>query len=116
MNPKLFVVTLWAEDVALSAHFYRDAIGLPLASHHDRPHFDLGGVYLTILKGKATVASASRFPSIAFSMDDLDVAIEHLQSHQVELPFGVEENNENRWVMIYDPAGNLIELAEFKQG
>ena len=47
MNPKLFVVTLWAEDVALNAHFYRDVIGLPLASHHDRPHFDLGGVHLT---------------------------------------------------------------------
>ena len=116
MNPKLFVVTLWAEDVALTAHFYSDAIGLALAPHHDRPHFDLGGVHLTILKGKSTVASASYFPCLAFSVDDLDAAIQLLQSYQLELPFGVEENNENRWVMIYDPAGNLIELAEFKKG
>jgi len=32
MNPKLYVITLWAEDVAQTAHFYRDAIGLPLAA------------------------------------------------------------------------------------
>jgi len=116
MNPKLFVVTLWAEDVAQTAHFYRDAIGLPLVSHHDRPHFDLGGSYLTILKGKTTAASEIRFPCIAFSVDNLDDAIHRLQAHQLKLPFGIEEDNANRWVMIYDPAGNLIELSEFKKG
>ncbi len=116
MNPKLFVLTLWAEDVTQAAHFYHDVIGLPLMPHHDRPHFDLGGIYLTILQGKATVTSESRFPCIAFSVENLDDAIQHLHSHQVKLPFGVEEDDNSRWVMIYDPAGNLIELAEFKKG
>jgi catechol 2,3-dioxygenase-like lactoylglutathione lyase family enzyme len=119
MNPKPFVITLWAEDVARTAHFYRDAIGLPLASpaaHHGHPHFDLDGIYLTIRKGKPMVAAESRFPCTAFSVDDLDAAIHRLQSHQVKLPFGIEEDGDNRWVMIYDPSGNLIELAEAKKG
>jgi catechol 2,3-dioxygenase-like lactoylglutathione lyase family enzyme len=116
MTPKLFVVTLWAEAVAQTAHFYRDVIGLPLVLHHDRPHFDLGGIFLTILKGKSTQESIRRFPCVAFSVDNLDTAIQRLESHHVELPFGVEEDEETRWVMFYDPGGNLIELAEIKKG
>jgi len=32
-----------------------------------------------------------------------------------ELPWGIEEDAGSRWVMLYDPAGNLIELACFNQ-
>jgi catechol 2,3-dioxygenase-like lactoylglutathione lyase family enzyme len=116
MNPKLFVITLWAEDVTQAAHFYRDVIGLPFIMHHDRPHFNLGGVYLTILEGRAVVETARRFPCVAFSVDSLDAVLEQLKAHQVDLPFGVEADEETRWVMFHDPAGNLIEIAEITQG
>jgi catechol 2,3-dioxygenase-like lactoylglutathione lyase family enzyme len=115
------VVSLWAEDVPTTTHFYRDAIGLrllPHHSHHDgRPHFDLGGTYLTILKGNpvpAQNAEPSHFPLIAFAIDDLDSAIERLRAHHVELPKDVTEGADSRWVMFHDPAGNLIELVQFK--
>ena len=122
LSPKrIAVVSLWAEDVPTAAHFYRDVIGLRLLSHHShhdgRPHFDLGGTYLTILKGKpvpAQNAEPSHFPLIAFAVDDLDSAIERLQAHQVELPRGVAEGADSRWVVFHDPAGNLIELVQFK--
>jgi catechol 2,3-dioxygenase-like lactoylglutathione lyase family enzyme len=119
---RVAVISLWAEDVATAAHFYRDVIGLPLLphlSHHDkRPHFELSGTYLTILKGKpvpAQDAEPSRFPLMAFAVDDLEPAIERLQAHHVELPWGVEENADARWVMFHDPASNLIEIVQFKQ-
>ena len=55
MHISLAVISLWAEDVAATAHFYRDVIGLKLVSHHgDRSHFDLGGAYLVILQGIVT--------------------------------------------------------------
>jgi len=118
MNPKLAVISLWAEDVATTAHFYRDVLGLRLLPHHDDgPHFDLGGIYLTILKGRSMPAQNSapdRFPIIAFAVDDLDAAVERLRTHHVELPRGVEEDANSRWVMFHDPAGNLIEIAQFK--
>lgn len=122
VTPKhIAVVSLWAEDVPAVAHFYRDVIKLrmlPHHSHHDkRPHFDVGGTYLTILKGKpvpAQNAEPSHFPLIAFAIGDLDSAIECLQAHQVELPRGVAEDTDSRWAVFHDPAGNLIELVQFK--
>ena len=118
MQPKLAVVSLWAEEVPAAAHFYRDVIGLRLLPHHgDRPHFDLGGVYLTILKGRPVPPqnpTPARFPVVAFAVDDLDQAVERLRAHHVDLPWGIEEDADSRWVMFHDPAGNLIELAHFK--
>ena len=61
MNPKLAVVSLWAEDVATTTHFYHDVIGLKLLMHDQhRPHFDLGGAYLVILKGRSLPPAAPR--------------------------------------------------------
>lgn len=118
MNARLAVVSLWAEDVPATAHFYRDVIGLRLLPHHgDRPHFDLGGIYLAILKGSprpAENARPSRFPIVAFAVRDLDDAVQQLRAQRVELPWGIEEDAGSRWVMFHDPAGNLIELAHFK--
>ncbi len=120
MNPRLAVISLWAEDVPRAAHFYKDVIGLHLVSHHgDRPHFDLGNAYLVILKGKsqpAQNADPQRFPVLAFAVDDLEKSIEQLKAHQVDLPWGVEEDDDSRWVTFRDPAGNLIELAQFNHG
>ncbi len=118
MFPKLAVVSLWAEDVATATHFYRDVIGLRLIDHHgDRPHFDLGGIYLTVLKGRPLPPIdpvPNRFPIVAFAVDALDSAIDRLRAHHVELPWGIEADSDSRWVMLRDPAGNLIEIAHFK--
>ena len=118
MSNKLAVVSIWAEDVPTATHFYRDVIELRLLEHHGgRPHFDLKGVYLTIIKGRpmpAQDAVPSRFPIIAFAVDDLAAAIARLHAHKVELPWGIEKDALSRWVMFHDPAGNLIELVQFE--
>jgi catechol 2,3-dioxygenase-like lactoylglutathione lyase family enzyme len=117
MNTRIAVVSLWAEDVPACAHFYRDVLELPLIGHHaQRPHFDLGGSTLVILKGKpapAREADPARFPLIALAVDDLQNATNRLRAHGVTLPWGVEQDPGARWVMFHDPAGNLIELVEF---
>jgi len=112
------VISLWAEDVPAAAHFYRDVIGLQLLSSHahgERPHFDLDGTYLTILQGKPVPAQDAEppdFPLVAFAVDDLAAAVERLRAHRVELPQGVQEGVNSRWVVFRDPAGNLVELVE----
>jgi catechol 2,3-dioxygenase-like lactoylglutathione lyase family enzyme len=120
MPPRLAVISLWAEDVPAAARFYREVIGLRLLPHHagQRPHFDLGGVYLTILTGRPQAARAAepeRFPLVAFAVDDLDAAAARLRAEGVALPWGVEADASSRWVMFHDPAGNLIELVSFKE-
>lgn len=116
-EPRLAVVSLWAEDVPATAHFYRDVIGLRLLPHHhgDRPHFDVA--YLTLLKGCPTPAQDSipaRFPLVAFAVEDLEATMERLRAHHVELPWGIEEDACSRWAIFRDPAGNLIEIVWFK--
>jgi catechol 2,3-dioxygenase-like lactoylglutathione lyase family enzyme len=117
MNPRIAVVSIWAEDVQATAHFYRDVVGLRLLSHHHgQPHFDLDGSFLTILKGRpvpAQDAEPSRFPLIAFAVNDLEAAVARLRAHDVELPWGIEGDARSRWVMFHDPAGNLVELVQF---
>jgi predicted enzyme related to lactoylglutathione lyase len=114
------VISLWAEDVPAAVHFYRDVVGLQLLPSHPhhgkRPHFDLDGTYVTILQGKpvpAQDAEPSHFPLVAFAVGDIDSAVERLRAHRVELPQGVQEGVDSRWVVFSDPAGNLVELVEF---
>ena len=117
MVTSIAVVSLWAEDVPAAMHFYQDILGLRLLPHaHERPHFDVGGIYLTILKGRpvpAQDAAPNRFPLIALAVDDLDAAEQNLRLHGVELPWGIEADADSRWVMFHDPAGNLVELVQF---
>ena len=119
-EPGLAVVSLWAEDVPTTAHFYRDVLGLRLVPPHGAtasPHFDLGGTYLIILQGQprpAENAVPARFPVVAFEVEDWESAVERLRTHGVALPWGVEEDAGSRWAMFYDPASNLIEIAQFK--
>lgn len=111
------MISLRAMDVPAAAHFYRDVLGLPLMGHFtgDRPHFDLGGTLLTILPGQPALPPnpQPRFPVVAFSIPDLESALDRLRAHKVDLPWGVEENSGSRWVMFHDPGGNLVELVEF---
>jgi len=116
--PRLAVVSLRAEDIFTTVHFYRDVIGLRLMHHHGhQPAFDLGNdCHLVIIQGKPAMYDenlGSRFPVIAFAVQNLDQAIGRLQTNNVEMPWGIETNDQARWVEFFDPAGNLIELAEF---
>jgi catechol 2,3-dioxygenase-like lactoylglutathione lyase family enzyme len=117
MNARFAVVSLWAEDVPTTAHFYRDVLQLHLLPHHGgRPHFEVDGVYLTILNGKprpAQDAEPAHFPLFALAVDDLDAALVPLHAHGIDLPWGIEREGQSRWAKFHDPAGNLIELVEF---
>ena len=115
--PRVAVVALWAGDVPRAAHFYRAVIGLNLMPNHgERPPSDLGGPYLTILRGlphPAEDAVPARFPVVAFRVPHLEQAIARLEAAGVPLPWGIEGEAGSRWVMFHDPAGNLVELVEF---
>lgn len=114
---KFAVIAVWAEDVAETAHFYRDVLQLNLLPHHaERPHFDVDGVSLTILQGRAASvqgADSPRFPLFAIAVNDLDDRVDRLERHGVAMPWATETNAGSRWVMFRDPGGNLIELVQF---
>lgn len=116
---QISVASLWVEDVPTTVSFYSEVIGLRVclcqARHMDPPHFDVGGAYLAILKGKSVLAqNAEAFPRIALAVEDLDSAIENLKAHHVDLVKDVEEDLDSRWVFFRDPGGNLIEIVHWK--
>ncbi len=117
MDTHLAVISLWAEDMPATAHFYRDVIGLKLLPQHaeGRIHFELDGCVLVIVPGRPALPPdpEPRFPVVAFSVADLESAVEKLRLHGVDLPWGVETNDSGRWVMFHDPAGNLVELVQY---
>jgi catechol-2,3-dioxygenase len=117
MITRIAVIALWAEDVPATANFYRNVIGLNLLHHPGaRPHFEVNGIYMTILKGRPVAAQDTvpdRFPLVAFAVDDLEAMVERLRAHKVVLPWGIEQDAASRWVMFQDPAGNMIELVQF---
>jgi catechol 2,3-dioxygenase-like lactoylglutathione lyase family enzyme len=118
-KPILAVISLWAEDIEKEVHFYKDVLGFKLFAHSGpRPHFDLGGTYLTIIEEKNKVDKKDKrqdFPLFAFRVDNLEKYINILNSHGLATPFGIEKDSESRWIKIIDPAGNLIELVESDQ-
>jgi catechol-2,3-dioxygenase len=119
-SPRLAVVSLLVEDLHAAVGFYRDVIGLSLLPHHPpHPAFELANdVFLVLVQGHPNPASVSEeqsFPAVAFAVDDLESAIENLKSNDVALPWGVEERAGSSWVKFYDPAGNLIEIAQFSR-
>jgi catechol-2,3-dioxygenase len=119
MEPKFAVITLWAEDIIMAAHFYHEVLQLELLSHQEGMlHFDVSGVYLVILKGRRLLTQNSespRFPLFAISVNDLNERVDWLERYGVALPWGIETNKTSRWVMFHDPAGNLIELVQLDE-
>ncbi len=117
MPTRFAVVSVWAEDTEKTGRFYRDALGLEMMpGHEDPPHFRLGDIYFVVLKGKPTAAVDTvpdRFPLFALAVDDLDETVRRMEQHGVRMPWGIESEDGQRWVMFHDPGGNLIEVMQF---
>lgn len=116
---QLIVVTIWAENIPEILHFYRDVIGLELLPHHgEQPVFVVGdGVHLLIRRGSLVPAqNAESFPLIAFEVENLDKAIEHLESHGKPIDTEIITTPSAKYILFHDPAGNLLEFAQLKPG
>jgi catechol 2,3-dioxygenase-like lactoylglutathione lyase family enzyme len=115
---RLAIVGIPADDLPAALHFYLDIIGLPLLPHHDeRPAFDLGhDTYLVLVKSQHPLVFAPEepiFPALTFEVKDLDQAVDHLEAHGVKLLSGIKTSSQTRWILFHDPAGNLVEFAQF---
>jgi catechol 2,3-dioxygenase-like lactoylglutathione lyase family enzyme len=119
MDAKLFSVSLFAEDVQAAVHFYRDVIGLDLIVHDAHlPHFNLSGSYLVILPGQQVTKpdpGLQDFPLVAIQVPLLEVVLERLRHHGIEVTMGGDEAVGLLWAMFYDLSGNLIEVVEIRE-
>jgi hypothetical protein len=97
MTIRIAVVSLWADDIPATAHFYRDVIGLKLLPHHgDRPTSILtAAISSSCRENRHSLASPPvRFPLIAFGVNDLDTAVNKLHAHRIDSSLGHRERCE----------------------
>jgi len=120
MKLNIAVITLWAENYEETVEFYKEVLGTN-DIHQEAEgviHFKIDDILFTVMKGKpgkATNSFIPRFPIVAFSVEDIQQLHNRLKEIKVELPWGIEENSSAKWIMLNDPAGNLIEFVQFLQ-
>ncbi len=103
-----------------TATFYQDILGLRRVGSSTDPYIcDTDGTFIVIMEGNLEQPRdpKRRWPMFALSVPDLDKSVKKITDTGVEFPWGIEEygtpNPSSRYVMFYDPAGNLIELVEW---
>jgi catechol 2,3-dioxygenase-like lactoylglutathione lyase family enzyme len=116
------VLTVWAgaENLEPTAGFYEEVLGLRRVGTSTSPFvLDTDGTFVVIMVGKLEPPHnpQRRWPMFALTVSNLDQTVEALRPAGVDLPWGIEEfgapEPSSRYVMFYDPAGNLIEIVEW---
>lgn len=118
----IFETVLYADDLAASEEFYRDALGLEILDRSDLMIvFRCGVGVLLVFDPEKSGASGRTVPShgaigpghLAFAAreDDLDLWRSRLVKNGVEIESEVEWEPGGLSIYFRDPAGNSIELA-----
>jgi catechol 2,3-dioxygenase-like lactoylglutathione lyase family enzyme len=115
------VVCIRVTDLLDAARFYRDIVGLvPIEHHPHRPAFSLGTDTYLVLDGSKPclqpLPDSPDFPDIAFAVENLNQAIDHLKAANALLPWPMKSDRESQWIIFPDPSGNLVEFVQFAPG
>jgi catechol 2,3-dioxygenase-like lactoylglutathione lyase family enzyme len=120
----LGAITLFAEDLAATSAFYRDALGLQsIYEDANSTVFDFGNTVVNVLDASeapglvepAVVAppDAGARQLLSIWVDDVDAVCAELRARGVELVNGpVDRPWGKRTASFADPAGNLWEVAQ----
>jgi catechol 2,3-dioxygenase-like lactoylglutathione lyase family enzyme len=103
-------------DMTRARQFYENVLGL-IPSRNINNEF-----FLEYDLGENTFAIGCKTPelykrpssSIAFEVDNLDIALEKIKQHNIPILYGPSDNPGCRTFAIADPDGNLITLHELK--
>jgi catechol 2,3-dioxygenase-like lactoylglutathione lyase family enzyme len=123
--PRVYETVLYATDVAATARFYADVLGLRLVDGPDELaaafRLDDNGVLLIFDPERASVPGrpvpshgATGAGHVAFSVGEgeLDAAVAELRERGIEIEREVEWPQGGRSIYVRDPAGNSVELVE----
>jgi catechol 2,3-dioxygenase-like lactoylglutathione lyase family enzyme len=120
----LGAITLFTEDLARTADFYRDVFGLALLFEDDNSAaFRFGGTVINVLQadaahelvGPAPVggADAGRRVQLTVWVDDADAVCAQLREHGVDLLNGpLDRPWGKRTAAFADPGGHVWEIAQ----
>jgi predicted RNase H-like nuclease/predicted enzyme related to lactoylglutathione lyase len=114
-NTRLVFVALRVRDVAASAHFYREAFGIPFASGQPpQPHAEVSwreGAYLHLALFPQD-PDATENAEIGFFVDDVEAAHARASAAGAEVVHEPRAVTWGRTALYRDPDGNLVGLTQ----
>ena len=133
MQPKISQIRLLVTDFAGCFRFYRDVLGLPVASgdetdvyasFHLTPDVGLGLFRRDLMaeavntQAKPSTADAQDATVVAYAVDDVDAAAQEVQAKGVALLTVPTDRPDwsMRTIHFRDPDGNLVELFSGLKG
>lgn len=119
---RILETCLYATDLAASADFYADVLGLPLVSRVQGRHafFRAGEAMFLLFRPEATESSTEVPPHGARGSGHVAFAVQagelprwrrHFHEHGIPIEREVEWPRGGKSLYVRDPAGNSVELA-----
>lgn len=113
LNLSFDAVFYYVTDMEAAVVFYRDTLGLPLASRDYVARFDLDGVLVELVPvPPGTVVPGNGNARLCFEVPNLDEAIGHLHALGVHTS-NIKVKKNGRLVFFRDPDGNELSLWEY---
>ena len=111
----LSYILLPCTDLARSAGFYRDVLGLPLVwLEKEQGHAAVQAGDVLLVLSTREPAKGGGGVVCAFDVEDIDAACATLREKGVVFPQGIDEHGGRRTARFSDPDGNLLELNQTK--
>ena len=111
----LSYILLPCTDLARSAGFYRDVLGLPLIwLEKEQGHAAVQADDLLLVLSSREPAKGEGGAVCAFEVEDIDAACATLREKGVVFPQGIDEHGGRRTARFSDPDGKLLELNQTK--
>jgi glyoxylase I family protein len=118
-------IAIICSDYKISKHFYTEILGLSILRETYRAERDsykldleLNGVQLELFSfpnppDRPSYPEAKGLRHLAFSVENLEGFVKHLESHQIQLePIRTDELTGKRFTFFADPDGLPLELYE----
>jgi predicted enzyme related to lactoylglutathione lyase len=112
-------VMIFVDDLAAARRFYEGLLGIPVESDLSEP-LDLiilrhEGCILTLHSGfPARPMAEERRIAIAFAVPDIEAEVRRLRAAGAPLVGDIEDTPVHRFQMLTDPAGNLVEIGQYR--
>ncbi|MFZ1916157.1 MAG: VOC family protein [Terriglobales bacterium] len=106
-------VFYYVTNMEASVAFYRDVLGIPLASHDYVARFDLDGVLVELVPAPAGAAvPGTGNARLCFAVSDLKETVEQLHARRIETS-AIEHKKGGELAFFCDPDGNELCLWQY---
>lgn len=112
-------VMIFVDDMKAAKKFYAGTLGIPVKQDLSKAQgmliMDAGQTIFTIHTGFKPSKDSPKHARICvtFGVDDIEQFRARLKQHRVELLGEIQESPVHKYMMLKDPAGNIIEIGQY---